>query len=271
MQGRMKSQSDSIRKIFYLCFLLVLLPFTFVFAQQEEITLTAYYPSPYGVYGELAVVKPGAPALFSVRSTGDRALISLQSSGGSGNNWGLASETNGNFRIIDQSAGQERFIILPNGRAQFTENVGIQTAPVANYALKIKGPLRITEISSGSADGNISAENNISAATFTYTSDRRYKQNIRNIDDGLDKILQLEGVYFERIGSGKNDMGLVAQDVERVFPEIVRTDSDGFKYVDYAKIVAPLIGAVKTQQEELEKLRQEITELRALDRRPRKR
>lgn len=257
MRGKTRPEADSIKKILYFSIFLILLPFHLVFAQQEELTLTAYYPSPYGVYGELAVLQASA-----------QARISLQSSGGSGRNWGLASETTGNFNIIDQSAGQTRFIISPNGRVEFTENVGIQIAPTAANALEINGNLNITG-GNISTDTNISA-NNMSAVTFTYTSDRRYKQNIRNIDDGLDKILQLEGIYFERIGSGNHDIGLVAQDVEKVFPEIVRTDDDGFKYVDYAKIVAPLIGAIKTQQQELEELRREITELKARNKKPRK-
>jgi trimeric autotransporter adhesin len=99
------------------------------------------------------------------------------------------------------------------------------------------------------------------------TSDARWKENVEAIDDVLLKISQLRGVSFEWIdpsrGSGRQ-IGVIAQEVEEVFPEVVHTDSQGYKSVEYSKLVAPLIEAVKALQAEIEALRSENARL-ALD------
>jgi hypothetical protein len=99
------------------------------------------------------------------------------------------------------------------------------------------------------------------------TSDARWKENVEAIDDVLLKITQLRGVSFEWIepsrGSGRQ-IGVIAQEVEEVFPEVVHTDSQGYKSVEYSKLVAPLIEAVKALQAEIEALRSENARL-ALD------
>jgi len=61
-------------------------------------------------------------------------------------------------------------------------------------------------------------------------------------------------------------MGLIAQDVEKIFPEAVTTNSEtGLKSVDYGKLVAPLIEAVKTQQTKIETLEAEVEKLKSQD------
>jgi len=89
-----------------------------------------------------------------------------------------------------------------------------------------------------------------------YTSDQRLKKNIVKIDDALEKVRWLNGVKFnwdkEAISTlvnvgpkPDNDIGLIAQDVEKVFPEAVTERADGYKAVDYSKLVPVLIEAVK--------------------------
>ncbi len=94
-------------------------------------------------------------------------------------------------------------------------------------------------------------------SAYTNVSDRRYKQDFQAINhDGysaIEKISMLEGLYFtwrqdefpnKKFQKGR-DLGVVAQNVEEVFPEAVMTGGDGFKSVAYSKLVAPLIEAVK--------------------------
>jgi len=92
--------------------------------------------------------------------------------------------------------------------------------------------------------------------TAYYTSDARLKKDIERIDNALEKVRWLNGVTFkwdkEQIEKLDNvgpkpdlDIGLIAQDVEKVFPEAVHLRSDGFKAVDYGKLVPVLIEAVK--------------------------
>lgn len=100
---------------------------------------------------------------------------------------------------------------------------------------------------------------NIKAAAFYYTSDQTLKTDIRELSDALAKIQKLQGVSFEWKDSGKKSVGLIAQDVEKVYPELVATDpATGLKSVQYANLVAPLIEAVKDQQDQIESLQAQI-------------
>ncbi|MBI4812217.1 tail fiber domain-containing protein [Candidatus Falkowbacteria bacterium] len=111
---------------------------------------------------------------------------------------------------------------------------------------------------------NNSVFNNIYATAYYYNSDVHLKNSISPISSPLDKILKLNGREFIWKDSGKKDVGLIAQEVEKVFPELVSTDEKtGLKSVQYGNLVAPLIEAVKEQQAEIEELRVEIGELKA--------
>ena len=87
------------------------------------------------------------------------------------------------------------------------------------------------------------------AATFndnvTAYSDKRLKDNIETIENGLDKVEQLRGVTYTR--DEKESIGVIAQEVEKILPEIVLTADDemGTKSVDYSRLTAVLIEAVK--------------------------
>jgi hypothetical protein len=82
-------------------------------------------------------------------------------------------------------------------------------------------------------------------------SDKRIKNNIKPIEDALDKIENIRGVYYNKINdSNKKHIGVIGQEIESVFPELVETysEKDGikdFKGVKYANLVAPLIEAIK--------------------------
>ena len=87
------------------------------------------------------------------------------------------------------------------------------------------------------------------AATFnnnvTAYSDERLKDNIETIENGLDKVEQLRGVTYTR--NERENIGVIAQEVEKILPEIVLTADDemGTKSVDYSRLTAVLIEAVK--------------------------
>lgn len=89
--------------------------------------------------------------------------------------------------------------------------------------------------------------------TFSNPSDIRWKKNIAQITDPLSKVDRLSGVSFswnredfpQKSFSDERQIGLIAQDVETVLPELVHTDHDGYKSVEYAKLSAVLVEAVK--------------------------
>jgi hypothetical protein len=108
------------------------------------------------------------------------------------------------------------------------------------------------------------------ANSVTYASDERFKQNIRPITTPLQKLLQLNGVEYEmkkdafqknNFASGRQ-MGLLAQSVEKIIPEAVSENADGYKGVDYAKLVPLLIEAIKEQQVQIMQQQKEINQLK---------
>ena len=94
-------------------------------------------------------------------------------------------------------------------------------------------------------NGNIRAEGTVFANGTALPSDRQLKKNIKPLPHALDKIAKLQGVKFNWKKDGQPDIGLIAQEVETVFPELVLEDSSGVKHVDYSKLVPVLIEAIK--------------------------
>lgn len=110
--------------------------------------------------------------------------------------------------------------------------------------------------------------NGVVTATGWYTSsDRRLKTEIEPIKDGLTKLDAIEGVSFiwkpGTPKAGQRDVGVIAQDVERVLPEAVHTDENGMKSVDYPHLVPLLINAVKEQQDEIKDLKTQLEQMKA--------
>lgn len=87
--------------------------------------------------------------------------------------------------------------------------------------------------------------NDIIANGFFYSSDRKLKTNISPLTDNLNKILKLSGVSFDWKKTRNKDIGLIAQEVEKIYPELVSTDANDYKAVKYGNLVAPLIEALK--------------------------
>ncbi len=99
------------------------------------------------------------------------------------------------------------------------------------------------------------------ATAWNTTSDIRKKENIYPIKNSLEKISNLRWVNFTWKESKKQDSWVIAQDVEKIFPEFVTTDSEWYKSVDYGKLTAPLIEAVKELKKENEKKDKQIEDL----------
>jgi len=106
--------------------------------------------------------------------------------------------------------------------------------------------------------------------TCTQASDMRLKKNIQPIENALAGIALLRGVYFNwnkeedstLVVNETRQIGVVAQEVEQVFPELVITNEKGYKMVDYTKLAPILIEAVKDQQIQINNLKDENAALR---------
>jgi len=98
---------------------------------------------------------------------------------------------------------------------------------------------------------------------WTHTSDIRLKSDITSFSGILQEVLKLKGVRFRftKDVNGDSQIGFIAQDVEKIFPEFVVTDRDGYKSVAYGQISAVIVEAIKEQQEEIDELKQIILEM----------
>jgi hypothetical protein len=92
-------------------------------------------------------------------------------------------------------------------------------------------------------------------------SDVELKTDIKEIENALEKILKIRGVSFQWKDNGEKGIGLIAQELEKVFPELVKTDNSGKKSIDYGRLTAVLIEAIKEQQKEIDSLKTEIEKL----------
>jgi len=96
-------------------------------------------------------------------------------------------------------------------------------------------------------------------------SSRRSKTNIRKVQDALDKVVDLRGVTFDWKDSGRRDIGLIAEEVGKVVPEVVTYEDNGVdaKSLDYAHLVALIIEAIKEQQRVIDDQRRELEDIKA--------
>ena len=110
------------------------------------------------------------------------------------------------------------------------------------------------------AAGDMICEGDVVAFTTTTVSDINQKENIKPIKDAISKVKRLAGVTFDWKKDKEKSAGIIAQDVEKVLPEIVKQKEDRsgeeFKSVDYNGIIGLLVEGMKEQQEEIEKLKE---------------
>ena len=110
---------------------------------------------------------------------------------------------------------------------------------------------------SNSNDTNITTTGDVSAANFNSTSDITLKENVSIIDNALDMIYNLEGISWNWKNNGKASLGVSAQNVETVAPELVN-NSETHKSVNYNGLIGILIEAVKEQGNQISELRTEL-------------
>jgi hypothetical protein len=107
-------------------------------------------------------------------------------------------------------------------------------------------------------DTTVHSSGTVRANSFRINSDERLKKEISTFQNGLETVLSLEGKYFTWKKNEQKSFGLIAQEVEKILPKIVQTgDATGFKSIDYNALVAPLIEAIKQQQQQIDTLNQE--------------
>jgi hypothetical protein len=133
------------------------------------------------------------------------------------------------------------------------------TASNSDNAVEIKGNFSVLASADAGQLGIIRAASDIIAFA---SSDKRLKDNIKTISNPISKILQIGGYTFnwnEKQDTYKGqDVGVIAQEIEKVLPEIVEERENGYKAVKYEKIVPLLIEAIKDQQKQIDELKNKL-------------
>jgi len=153
---------------------------------------------------------------------------------------------------------------IPTNNNQLTNGAGYvttNTTYTAGNGLTLSG----TEfLMSGNYTGSFTASGDVTAY-----SDERLKSDITTIEDALNKVKNLRGVMFDKTDTLSSELkrstGVIAQEVEKVLPEVVHNDiNTGYKSVAYGNIVGVLIEAIKEQQEQIDKLKHDIEFLKGI-------
>ncbi|ALL07404.1 hypothetical protein AQ505_19065 [Pedobacter sp. PACM 27299] len=143
------------------------------------------------------------------------------------------------------------------GNHTATTNVILAGNAISADGMAGKG---VTFETDGSA---IFAQNLTIRANFYTPSDRRLKNHIETLSSTLQKIDQIRGVRFEykdqRKYAAGPKIGVIAQELQKVYPEMVTEGKDGFLKVDYTQLTGILIQAIKEQQKEIEDLKTQMT------------
>ena len=165
--------------------------------------------------------------------------------------------------------------INPNGNVGINPQLDVNGFPIVNDTLQVYGDIRV-----GTSGTNGCVKDFSGAGILgTCSSDRRLKKNITPFAPMLDKVTALQPVHYfwrsdefpaRHFGPGQSD-GLIAQDVETVLPDLVDTDSEGYKAINYSKLPLLTIQAVKelksendARKAENDALKQRMAELERL-------
>lgn len=130
----------------------------------------------------------------------------------------------------------------------------------------LKDTIAVVTVSDGTNNLELRGNGEIYANGFYLQSDERYKNNIEALTGALKNTTKLNGVSYywnEKSKGTDRQIGLIAQEVEEVYPELVHTNSDGYKSVNYAQMVAVLIEAIKELNQEISTLKAENSSLKA--------
>ena len=180
-----------------------------------------------GTGGFYVIAHEAAPLVFRTSNT-DRMVINA-------NGWVRVGSGSGTLHLENQST----FHRIAFHELRFYDwNAGGDNMTINNGVVNING--------------------DVYADAFIYNSDETLKQNIKTITDPLELVTSLRGVTFDWKEDGSSSYGFIAQELEEVLPELVKTSGDGTKAVEYGNIISILVEAIKEQQEQMDEQQAQI-------------
>ena len=130
------------------------------------------------------------------------------------------------------------------------------TTPVGIHTLVNVGVGTTNPTSKLTVDGNLYVTGIITSTDYDSLSDRNLKSNIQSIQNPIESVKQIRGVTFDWKETGRSSAGVVAQEIEKVLPNLV--NGDDVKTVNYNGLIGLLIECVKEQQKEIEELKKRL-------------
>lgn len=118
----------------------------------------------------------------------------------------------------------------------------------------INGTL-LTVTANATFTSSITSSDTITASDFNSLSDAKYKTDVYPIDDAVSIVSKLQGKHFTWKNTGKPSLGFIAQEVEEVLPQLINTQDNGSKTINYSVLVAVLVEAIKQQQKQINELK----------------
>lgn len=249
---------------------------------------TAFYPMITGYNLLTGIGYTNMPSFGYMRPTGDysqsgEAVIQISGDGTPTQRWRF--KANGNFispnsiitggNLVVEGSSELKGQVYVGAAGPY---VGITwwQATGSDLVLGVREGTRMMELRNGNyasptfsactfKTGHIVLTNDLTVGgTVTASSDIRLKTNIKPLKNSLSKVLKTQGSIYDRIDTGdKNQIGFVADDLLKVFPELVNVpdDKEEYKTVNYMGMTAVLVEAIKEQAKVIKKLEKRILKL----------
>jgi len=170
----------------------------------------------------------------------------------------ITAESDSTSRVVLGGSNIMSFAVQPVGGSltnQISIISGLVYPPTSNFVSLGNSTYQFKD---GYFDGTlytdaISNSGSITSATYFYSSDAALKEDIQTIENPLEKVQALRGVSYKWKDTGRKDIGLVADEVQEVLPELVVENEH--KQMDYGHMIGLLVEAIKEQQKEIEELK----------------
>ncbi len=185
---------------------------------------------------------------------------------------GIEATYDAHIRLETAGAGTDYANILYDGNMKFRTFTAGDEYQWRNSANNTRMTLQ--------DDGDLFVDGTVTASCgILVCSDIRYKKNICRLTNSLSNVLSLHGMYYDwdkekfpdKAFGDERQIGFSAQELELIFPEMVHTDKDGYRSVDYSRLTPVLVEAIKEQQNiisslqtKIESFAKEMQELRSL-------
>lgn len=201
-------------------------------------------------------VDPPGPAVLNLGTndgTGAGFSVITAAPAVSPQNWYFSQNAVTGAFLISNSFGG-------NAQVQLFPNVG-GSNPASTFVVR-DGGIGFGTQNPGFNKLNVAVGKTTIADAWTPRSSKRYKENIRTLNNAVGTIEQLRGVSFNWKNTGKPSIGLIAEEVGEVLPELVEYEANGEDAIslDYDKLTALLVEAVKAQQQQIDELQRQLAQ-----------